>query len=71
MLGDQFINVITDESTDEHIDLDGFIDKSFLADQIDDFDQPFYVCGPPAFNDAMIEYLKELGANPDALVFEE
>jgi len=71
MLGDQFINVITDESTDEHIDLDGFIDKAFLADQIDDFDQPFYVCGPPAFNDAMIKYLKELGANPDALVFEE
>ena len=71
MLGDQFINVITDESTDEHIDLDGFIDKAFLADQIDDFDQPFYVCGPPSFNDAMIKYLKELGANPDALVFEE
>lgn len=71
MLGDQFVNVITDEPTDEHIYLDGFIDKAFLADQIDDFDQPFYVCGPPAFNDAMIKYLKELGANPEALVFEE
>ena len=71
MLGDQLINVITDEPTDEHIYLDGFIDKAFLADQIDDFDQPFYVCGPPAFNDAMIKYLKELGANPNALVFEE
>ena len=71
ILGEQFINVITDEPTDEYINLDGFIDKEFLADQIDDFDQPFYVCGPPAFNDAMIEYLKELGATPDALVFEE
>jgi ferredoxin-NADP reductase len=71
MLGDQFVNVITDEPTDEHIYLDGFIDKAFMADQIDDFDQPFYVCGPPAFNDAMIKYLKELGANPEALVFEE
>lgn len=71
MLGDQFINVITDEPTDEHIYLDGFIDKEFLAEQIDDFDQPFYVCGPPAFNDAMIKYLKELGAQPNALVFEE
>ncbi len=71
MLGEQFVNVITDEPTDEYINLDGFIDKEFLADQIDDFDQPFYVCGPPAFNDAMIEYLKELGATPDALVFEE
>ena len=71
MLGEQFINVITDEPTDEHIFLDGFIDKEFLADRIDDFDQPFYVCGPPAFNDAMIKYLKDLGAEPDALVFEE
>ncbi len=71
MLGDDFINVITDEPTDEHIYLDGFIDKSFLKEQIDDFDQPFYVCGPMPFNEVMIEYLKELGAEPDALVFEE
>lgn len=71
MLGDQFINVITDEPTDSHIYLDGFIDKDFLTEQINNFNQPFYVCGPPAFNDAMIKYLKELGANPDALVFEE
>lgn len=71
MLGDNFINVITDEDTDRYINLDGFIDKEFLADQIDDFDQPFYVCGPPAFNDAMMEYLKELGADPSELVFEE
>ncbi|MGM0546240.1 MAG: FAD-binding oxidoreductase [Bacteroidota bacterium] len=71
MLGEQFINVITDEPTDKHIYLDGFIDKDFLADQINDFDQPFYVCGPPPFNDAMIKYLKDLGADPDALVFEE
>lgn len=71
MLGEDFINVITDELTDEHIYLDGFIDKSFLEEQIDDFDQPFYVCGPMPFNEAMIEYLKELGAEPDALVFEE
>jgi len=71
MLGDNFINVITDEHTDQYINLDGFIDKEFLAEQIDDFDQPFYVCGPPAFNDAMMKYLKELGADPSELVFEE
>lgn len=71
ILGDRFINVITNEPTDDHIYLDGFIEKEFLVDQIDDFDQPFYVCGPPKFNDAMISYLKELDADPDALVFEE
>ena len=71
ILGDNFINVITDEPTDEHIFLDGFIDKEFLDSKINDFDQAFYVCGPGPFNDSMMEYLKELGADPDALIFEE
>ena len=72
MLGDQFVNVITDEKPKGgHIFLDGFIDKDFLASQIDDFDQPFYVCGPMPFNEAVMGYLKELGADPEALVFEE
>lgn len=71
ILGDQFINVITDEPTDDHIFLDGFIDKEFLDTHIDDFSQPFYVCGPGPFNDSMMSYLKDLGADPDALVFEE
>lgn len=69
MLGDDFINVITEESTDRYVE--GRIDKEFLADRIDDFDQPFYVCGPPSFNDDILAYLKELGADPDGLVFEE
>lgn len=71
MLGDQFINVITDEPTDNHIFLDGYIDKDFLESKIDDFSQPFYVCGPGPFNESMMKYLKELGADPDTLVFEE
>ena len=71
ILGDNFINVITDKPTDEHIFLDGFIDKEFLDSKINDFDQAFYVCGPGPFNDSMMEYLKELGADPDALIFEE
>ena len=71
MLGDQCINVITDEPTEDHIFLDGYIDKEFLDSHIDDFSQPFYVCGPDPFNKSMIRHLKELGADPDALVFEE
>lgn len=72
MLDKDFISVLSDEKgTDKDIFLDGFIDKDFLADQIKDFEQPFYVCGPPAFNENMMKYLKELGAEPDSLVFEE
>lgn len=72
MLGDQFINVITDEKpADNAIFLDGFIDQDFLKSQINDFDQPFYVCGPMPFNQAIMSHLKELGTDPDALVFEQ
>lgn len=72
MAGLKFTSVLTDEySEGDHIFQNGFIDKEFLASRIDDFEQPFYVCGPPAFNDAIMEYLRELGANPEQLVFEE
>ncbi|MDZ7754783.1 FAD-binding oxidoreductase [Rhodohalobacter sp.] len=71
ILGDHFVNAITDEPTDDHIFLDGYIDKDFLKSQINDFDQEFYVCGPGPFIDAMMKNLKELGADPEALIFEE
>lgn len=69
ILGDNFINILSQEKTSEH--LFGKIDKAFLQERITDFSQPFYVCGPDAFNEAVLGALKELGANPDALVFEK
>lgn len=76
MLGENFVNVITNQSDGEYEAerfhyLNDFVDKDFLEQNIDDFSQQFYVCGPPAFNDAMLSNLKELGANPQALTFEE
>ncbi|MDV6315156.1 FAD-binding oxidoreductase [Idiomarina sp. HP20-50] len=72
ILGDQFINVITQEKpSDNHIFLDGVIDKEFLKSHIEDFTQAFYVCGPEPFNDSIMDTLKALGASPDSLVFEE
>ncbi|HYQ71350.1 MAG TPA: FAD-binding oxidoreductase [Gammaproteobacteria bacterium] len=46
------------------------IDRDFLTGQIDDFGRNFYVCGPPAFMEAVNGALEELGANPQNLVFE-
>ncbi|QPL45188.1 flavodoxin reductase [Halomonas sp. A40-4] len=72
MLGDQFINVITDEKpSGDHIFTDGVIDKAFLTSHIKDTSQAFYVCGPDPFNESIMAALKELGANPDALIFEK
>ena len=49
----------------------GLIDRAYLEKVVDDFGQQFYLCGP----DPMIKDLKatltDLGAEPDALVFEE
>ncbi len=67
-LGDNFINTITDGKSDTYHN--GMIDKDFLQQQIDNFEQHFYVCGPPAFNDAVTSALKELGAKPDTVVIE-
>ncbi len=69
ILGENFINIITQEETREHYY--GRIDKAFLQTHIFNFKQPFYVCGPDAFIAAILDALKELGANPEALVFEK
>jgi len=63
ILGDNFINVLTQEKTESF--LYGRIDKSFLKNQIHDFEQPFYLCGPDNFADDIKGYLKELGAGDD------
>ena len=48
----------------------GRIDKAFLQKHVDDFSQHFYVCGPDQMVKDINGALKELGAEPDALVFE-
>jgi cytochrome-b5 reductase len=47
------------------------IDQAFLQEKISDVCGHFYVCGPKAFVEHINGALKELGANPDALVFEQ
>jgi ferredoxin-NADP reductase len=49
----------------------GRIGKEFLKKHLKDFSQHFYVCGPDAMVADIMAALKELGAKPDALVFEK
>lgn len=49
----------------------GHIDKKFLKEQISDFGQPFYICGPDAMVQELSETLATLGANPETLVIEK
>jgi len=46
------------------------IDRDFLRESIDNFDQRFYVCGPPGFMKSVNKGLQELGADSQSLVFE-
>lgn len=47
------------------------VDKEYLADTIDDFDQRFYVCGPPEFVDDVTAALGTLGVAKDGIVIEK
>ncbi len=47
------------------------IDETYLRETLDNFEQNFYLCGPPGFMDAISASLKGLGAKPQALVFEQ
>jgi len=69
MLGNNFINIITQQPDTKH--LKTRIDKDFLKKNITNFKQQFYVCGPDPFNASILKNLEELGAHPDALVFEK
>jgi len=69
MLGDNFINTLTDEKKDGYENRR--IDDTFLKEKIDNFKQHFYVCGPPPFVEAISKALTKLGAKPDAVVFEK
>ena len=48
----------------------GRINRPYLEQHIADFNQRFYICGPPPFVEAINSALVSLGATPDALVFE-
>lgn len=47
------------------------IDRNFLIENIVDFSQHFYVCGPQDFVEKIVTNLKDLGADSDSLIFEE
>ena len=47
------------------------IDENFLKQHITDFSQHFYICGPKKMVQDIRNILENLGAKPDAVVFEK
>ncbi|SFK15467.1 cytochrome-b5 reductase [Nitrosomonas aestuarii] len=68
LMGERCILTCTQDSVPGYDN--SLIDKTFLQEKINDFDQHFYLCGPDGFMESITDALKSLGAHPDALVFE-
>jgi ferredoxin-NADP reductase len=51
--------------------LPGRIDETFLKDQVSDFHQPFYICGPDEMIKELTATLKKMHANAESLIFEQ
>lgn len=69
LLGDQLRLTCTDRSASGYDDR--LIDRAYLEETVDDFDQHFYVCGPPQMVDDLEEALADLGADSERVVFEQ
>jgi len=69
LLGDNFINILSDEKTEEYAF--GQITESFLKDTISDFGQQFYICGPPPMMEAVQKQLSNLGISEKSITVEK
>jgi len=69
MLNGDFIKVFTRENVIGF--LDRRIDRNFLIDNIADFGQKFYLCGPDQFVKDITALLFDLGATAETVVFEK
>lgn len=68
MLGDAFINILSDEKFPGYSF--GLINEDFLKANISDFNRQFYVCGPPPMMDTILKHLAQLGVNDNAITVE-
>jgi hypothetical protein len=69
MLGKSATYVITDQKDTNFTN--AYIDEDFLKKHIENFDEKFYVCGPPKMTEEIGDILEKLGADPDAVTLDD
>lgn len=69
MLGKNATYVITDQKDTNFIN--AYINEDFLKKHIENFDEKFYVCGPPKMTEEIGDILEKLGADPDAVTLDD
>jgi ferredoxin-NADP reductase len=70
MLGVRATFLLSDDPTANGY-MHGRIDGQFLKDQLSDFKQPFYICGPDEMVKELSDLLKGMGASPESVIFEK
>jgi len=68
MLGNSFINILSDEKNDNYFH--GMISRDFLRLHTGDLNRKFYVCGPPPMMDAVLKHLADLGIGEKSITLE-
>jgi len=69
LLGENFINILSDEKPGEYAH--GQITEGFLKANISDFNQQFYLCGPPPMMEAVQKQLSNLGISKESITVEK
>lgn len=69
MLGKNATYVITDQKDTNFTN--AYIDEDFLKKHIENFNEKFYVCGPPKMTEEIGDILEKLGADPDAVTLDD
>ena len=68
LLGDAFINILSDEKAEGYHH--GMVSEDFLQEIISDFGQQFYICGPPPMMNTVLKQLTNLGVGKNAVTVE-
>lgn len=68
-LGDRFINILSDEKTEEYEY--GYITEDFIKKNSVSLDSYFYVCGPPPMMEAVEKQLTKLKVPTNRIIKEE
>lgn len=69
MLGNNFINILSDEKLDGYYN--GLITPEFLKANLPVFFKNFYLCGPPPLLESLLTQLKGMGIGNELIVMEK
>jgi ferredoxin-NADP reductase len=68
LLEEEFINILSEEKTKDY--QYGFINEDFLRSKITDYNQKYYLCGPPAMMESVLKQLAQLGVPKESIMME-